>query len=61
MDVVPFVPAPPPPGAIVESPMRKILGIARSSKTGAAQTLAARAAKRTAVEVFMIAAFGMRK
>jgi hypothetical protein len=58
-EAVPFVPAPPPPGAMVESPMRKILGIACSSRTGAAKTLVAMAAKRTAVEVFIIAVFGV--
>lgn len=53
---VPFVPLPLPPGAMVESPARKILGVVRSSRMGAAHTVAAIAKNGTVDKDFMIEA-----
>ena len=57
---VPFVPLPPPPGTMVESPARKILGVARSSRMGVAYTMAAIAKNGTVDKDFMIEAWEMQ-
>ena len=58
--MIPFVPGPPPPGAMVESPARKIRAIAPSSKIGAARDEAAIAAEKITVDIFMVVIYDRR-